>query len=128
MGHDLLFHALLLLGVLGFGAILRGVWPPRRAAMDQADGQPATRTYRRSADPPPFPGLTTKPLCATCEQAAQAHVAQASAGAPPLMTSTRGRRRQVATQHQFCLCFPKIHIHDMGALASIGSFDAKARE
>ncbi len=26
------------------------------------------------------------------------------------------------------LCFPKIHIRDMGALASIGPFDAKARE
>jgi hypothetical protein len=26
------------------------------------------------------------------------------------------------------LCFPKIHIHDMGALDSIGPFDAKARE
>jgi len=26
------------------------------------------------------------------------------------------------------VCFPKIHIHDMGALASIGSFDAKTRE
>jgi transposase-like protein/IS1 family transposase len=102
MGHDLLFHALLLLGVLWFCVILRWVWPRRRAALDQADGQPATRTYRRSADLPPFPGLTTRPLCATCEQAAQAHVAQAPSGPPPLMTSTRGRRRQVATQHQFC--------------------------
>jgi transposase-like protein len=102
MGHDPLFHALLLLEGLWFCAILRWVWPRRRAAMDQADGQPATRTDRCSADPPPFPGLTTKPLCATCEQAAQAHVAQASAGPPPLMTSARGRRRQVATQHQFC--------------------------
>jgi hypothetical protein len=26
------------------------------------------------------------------------------------------------------LCFPKIHIRDMGALDSIGPFDAKARE
>jgi hypothetical protein len=102
MGHDLLFHALLLLGVLGFCAILRWVWPPRRAAMDQADGQPATRTYRRSAAPPPLPGLTTTPLWATCEQAAQAHGAQASAGPPPLRTATPGRRRQVATQHQCC--------------------------
>jgi IS1 family transposase/transposase-like protein len=102
MGHNLFFHTLLLLGVLWFCVILRWVWPRRRAALDQADGQPATRTYRRSTDPPPFPGLTTKPLCATCEQVAQAHVAQASSGPPPLMTSTRGRRRQVATQHQFC--------------------------
>jgi hypothetical protein len=102
MGHDLLFHALLLLEVLWFCALLRWVWPRRRAALDQADGQPATRTYRRAADPPPFPGLTTRPLCAACEQAAQAHVARASSGPPPLMTSTRGRRRQVATQHQFC--------------------------
>jgi hypothetical protein len=102
MGHDLLFHALLLLGVLWCCALLRWVWPRRRAALDQADGQPATRTSRRAADPPPFPGLTTRPLCATGEQAAQAHVAQASSEPPPLMTSTRGRRRQVATQRQFC--------------------------
>jgi IS1 family transposase/transposase-like protein len=102
MGHDLPFHALILLGVLWLCVLLRWVWPRRRAATDQADGQPATRTSRRSADPPPFPGLTTKPLCAACEQAAQARVAQVSSGPPPLMTSTRGRRRQVATQHQFC--------------------------
>ena len=102
MGHDLPFHALILLGVLWLCVLLRCLWPRRRAATDQADGQPATRTSRRSADPPPFPGLTTKPLCAACEQAAQARVAQVSSGPPPLMTSTRGRRRQVATQHQFC--------------------------
>ena len=102
MGHDLPFHALILLGVLWLCVLLRWAWPRRRAATDQADGQPATRTSRRSADPPPFPGLTTKPLCAACEQAVQARVAQVSSGPPPLMTSTRGRRRQVATQHQFC--------------------------
>ena len=67
------------------------------------NGETSYFTSRRSADPPPFPGLTTKPLCAACEQAAQARVDQVSSGPPPLMTSTRGRRAdQVATQHQFC--------------------------
>ena len=102
MGHDLTLHTLLLLGLLWLCVIVRWIWPRRRATMAQADSQPTTRTYRRSADPPPFPGLTIRPPCAACEQAAQAPIAEASFGPPALMTSARGRRRQVATQYQFC--------------------------
>ncbi len=72
MRHDLLFHALLLLGLLWLCVILIWVWPRRRVAMDQADGQPARRTHRRSADPQPFLGLTIKPYYAACEYAAVA--------------------------------------------------------
>jgi hypothetical protein len=102
MVDDLLFHELLLLGLLWLCLILIGGWPRQRAATDQADGQPATRTHRRSTDPPPFPGLTTRPLCAACAHAVQAHTVKPSPAPSLLMTSTRGRRRQVDTQHQFC--------------------------
>ena len=102
MGHDRLFHALRLLGRLGLCVLLIGGWPRRRAATDQADGQPATRTHRRSTDPQPFPGLTTRPLCAACAHAVQAHPVKPSPAPSLLMTSTRGRRRQVDTQSQCC--------------------------
>jgi hypothetical protein len=70
MGHDLLFHALLLLGLLWLCVILIWVWPPRRTATGQADGQFAKRAKtRHTKDPKLFPGLTTKPCCPGCEHA-----------------------------------------------------------
>src|SRR5262249_25791357 len=46
-------------------------------------------------------GLTRKPPCATCEQAAQGPAAPLPS-APPPITSRRGRPRQVDTAQHFC--------------------------
>jgi hypothetical protein len=67
MVHDLLFHALLLRGILWFSVILRWVWRQRHAATSHA----TTRATRRSHANQPFPGLPHQPSCATCEDGVQ---------------------------------------------------------
>jgi cyanate permease len=66
MIHDLLFHILLLLGILGLSASLIWVWQRRHAATSHA----TTRATRRSLANQPFPGLIHKPSCVTCEDGA----------------------------------------------------------
>jgi IS1 family transposase len=50
----------------------------------------------------PFPGLTHKPCCVACEQAAQASAVQSPPTPPRPLTSMRGRRRHVDTSVHFC--------------------------
>jgi IS1 family transposase/transposase-like protein len=102
MVDDLLFHELLLLGLLWLCVIWCWRWSKRLAAPCQAHGQPVKRSQRHATHQKPFPGLTTKPLCAACTHTVQAHAAKPPPAPPPLLTSPRGRRRQVDTQHQFC--------------------------
>ena len=102
MGYHLPFHDLMLLGLLGLGMTCYWLWLRHQAAMDPVHRQPVKRSTRRSQEPKPFPGLTTKPLCAACEHATEAHTALLPSAPPPLPISTRGRQRQVDTQHQFC--------------------------
>lgn len=71
MEHDLLFHALLLLGILWLSVILLWVWPRRQATPHHDDRQPTEQAMKRSQATKPFPGLTHKPLCAACEDGAQ---------------------------------------------------------
>jgi hypothetical protein len=97
MVHDLLFHTLLLLGILGLSASLIWVWRRRHAATSHA----TTRATRRSPAHKPFPGLIHKPSCATCEDGAQEQ-AKAPPAAPSPMVTIRGCRRTVDTQHHFC--------------------------
>jgi hypothetical protein len=97
MVHDLLFHTLLLLGLLGLSASLIWVWRQRRAATRRA----TTRATRRSPANKPFPGLIHKPSCATCEDGAQDQ-AKAPPAAPSPMVTIRGCPRTVDTQHHFC--------------------------
>jgi hypothetical protein len=97
MTDDLLFHALLLLGMLGLSVILRWVWQQRHAAT----GHATTRATRPSPAHKPFPGLIHRPVCATCEVGAQEQ-ATAPPAPPSPMVTRRGCPRTVDTQHQFC--------------------------
>src|SRR5215475_10760695 len=94
MGHDLVFHALLLLGLLCLCMLLYGVWLWGRLALCQTTATPAK-------DPKPFAGLTHTPPCDACEHATEP-CPQAPSALPPRMVSTRGRRRQVNTSPHFC--------------------------
>jgi hypothetical protein len=101
MGHDLFFHALLLLGLLCLCLLLYGMWFWGRPAPCQTTSTPAKAIQTRSKDPKPFAGLTHAPPCDACERATEpCH--QAPSALPPRMVSTRGRRRQVNTSTHFC--------------------------
>jgi IS1 family transposase len=111
MGHDLFFHALLLLGLLWLCVILIWVWPRRRTATGEADGQVAKRAKTRHTKAPKlFPGLTTKPCCPVCEHALPPAPQRPSCPSP-LRSSPRGRRRQVDTSAHFC---PNTHCRYRG--------------
>jgi hypothetical protein len=99
MVDDLLFHELLLLGLLWLCVILYWVGRRRQAVTDQARGHPAKRATRRSQDPKPFPGLTTKPRCGACEPGPGEPPPTAP---PPRLYFPSGRPRTVATHHHFC--------------------------
>ena len=75
----------------------RGLWRGGKSA-------PATpKSPRAKHDPKPFAGLTRKPDCPVCVQAAGGQPsASAPHAPPPRMTSTRGRRRHVETTGHFC--------------------------
>lgn len=99
MVEDLLFHELLLLALLWLCVILQWVGRRRQAVADQAQGNPAKRATRRSQDPKPFPGLTTKPRCGACELGPGKPPPSAP---PPRLYFPYGRPRTVATHHHFC--------------------------
>jgi IS1 family transposase len=101
MVSDLFFYELVLFGLLWLCIMLHYVWPSDRSGGDQRPSTPLPPPRKRSGDPKPFPGLTYKPPCAACEQAAQAPAAPPPP-APPPITSSRGRPRQVETSQHFC--------------------------
>jgi IS1 family transposase len=101
MGHDLFFHALLLLGLLCLCLLLYGAWRRVRPATCQTTPTPAKAIKTRSQDPKPFVGLTYTPPCDACEHATEP-CPQAPSAPPSRMVSTRGRRRQVNTSTHFC--------------------------
>jgi hypothetical protein len=57
-----------LIGGVWLGVLLYGVWPYDHAVSGQRPAMPATPERKRSQEPQPFAGLTTKPHCAACEQ------------------------------------------------------------
>src|SRR5215831_1340561 len=99
---DLFFYELLLFGLLWLCVMLPWVWSYDRAAPGPTTPKPAQPPRTRSHDPKPFPGLTRKPHCATCEPAAQEAAAPPPPTPPPPITSNRGRPRQVDTSQHFC--------------------------
>jgi IS1 family transposase len=102
MVSDLFFYELVLLGLLWLCAMLHYAWPSDCLAENQRTSTPMPPPRKRSGDPKPFPGLTRKPPCATCEQATQEPAAPPPPAPPPPITSNRGRPRQVDTSQQFC--------------------------
>jgi hypothetical protein len=99
MVSTLLFYQLLLVALVLICLLMYVAWPddPPRAPIPPP--QPHQRRRRRVEEPKPFPGH--KPLCAACEQAADAQP-KAPGLPPPIIRCTRGRRRTVDTHAHFC--------------------------
>src|SRR4029434_10947632 len=102
MLSHLFFYQLMVLGLLWLCVMLHYAWPNACTGGDQRPSQPLPPPRKRSRDPQPFPGLTRKPPCAACEQAAQAPATLPPPLPPPPITSGRGRPRQVDTSQHFC--------------------------
>jgi IS1 family transposase len=102
MVSDLIFYELLLVGLLWLCVMLHDEWRSDYPASNQRTSKPAKPPRKRSGDPEPFAGLTRKPHCAACEQAAQEPAAPPPPTPPPQIISTRGRPRQVDTSQHFC--------------------------
>ena len=101
MGHDWLYHDLLLLGLLWLSMLLYWAWLRGRSATSPTFPSPAKSIKKRTQQPKPFAGLLHKPLCDACEHAAESRP-QPPCAPPPRLTFTRGRQRTVETQQQFC--------------------------
>ena len=69
MVSDLVFYEFVLFGLLLLCTMRYYGWPSARPGGDQRPSKPLP-PRKRSGDPQPFPGLTCKPPCAACEQAA----------------------------------------------------------
>jgi hypothetical protein len=102
MVSDLFVYELVLFGLLWLCIMVHYAWPSDGPAGDRKTPKPPKLPHKGSNDPKPFPGLTRKPCCAVCEQAAQQPVAPPPPAPPPPITSTRGRPRQVDTSQHFC--------------------------
>jgi hypothetical protein len=63
--------------------------------------EPLLPRPKRTREPKPFAGLTTKPHCDACEHATDPHP-QAPSAPPPRIVTPRGRRRHVDTSMHFC--------------------------
>jgi hypothetical protein len=101
MMPDPLFYQRLLVGLVWLCLMLHVVWPYDCATAGPTTPRPAKAPPKRSRDPQPFPGLTHKPHCEACAQAAVLRP-QAPCAPPPRIVSTRGRPRQVDTSSHFC--------------------------
>jgi hypothetical protein len=102
MEHDLLFHTLLLLGILWLSVILLWGWPRRQATTHHDDRQPTEQAVKRSQANKLFPGLTHKPLWTAYEDGAQKHAKASPCAPPPRIVSTRGCPRKVPTASHSC--------------------------
>ena len=96
-----LFYQLLLVALVLICLLMHVVWPDDPPRAPTPSPQPHQRRRRRVKEPKPFPGFVHKPLCAACEQAADAQP-KAPGCPPPIIRSTRGRRRTVDTHAHFC--------------------------
>ena len=101
MGHDPLSDALLILACLWLGMLVWWAWLKGRSAPLQTTFPFAKPVRTRAKDPKPFAGLTQKPLCDACEQAAELPQ-PAPSSPPPVLTFTHGRRRTIDMERHFC--------------------------
>jgi IS1 family transposase len=100
MVPHLLLYQLLLVALVFMYFLISIWWPDAPPATLQTPRKPNTPRHKRSQEPKPFTGLLRKPLCDACEQAAARP--KAPGAPPPLILSTRGRKRRINTQQQFC--------------------------
>jgi len=101
MVSNLVFYQLVLIALVWVFLLLCWLEPSELAASCPTTPQTLPPPRKRSTGPKPFTGLTRKPYCEACEQAIEPH-REPPVGPPPRIVSTRGRRRQVDTSHQFC--------------------------
>jgi IS1 family transposase len=101
MVPNLIFYKLLLVALLGLCFLLHVLWPNERATAGPTPPKPPPPPRKRSQEPKLLTGLIHKPLCDACEQATDSHP-KAPGAPPPLITYTRGRKRSINTQQQFC--------------------------
>src|SRR6266700_3513130 len=97
----LFFYQLVLIALVWVFLMLYGLWPLEPAAVRPTPPKPVTPPRKRSCAPQPFIGPTCKPPCDACEEGV-APRREPPCAPPPLMVSTRGRRRQVDTSQQCC--------------------------
>src|SRR5215831_7826045 len=100
MVSHLFFYQLVLIALVWLCLMLQWAWPSDPDAACPPPEPPPLRP-KRTREPPPFAGLTTKPPCDACAHATDSRP-QAPSAPPPRIVSTRGRRRQVDTSMHFC--------------------------
>jgi IS1 family transposase len=101
MVSHLIFSQLVLIALVWLCVMLYWLWPDERAPACPRPPKPLLPHRNHSKEPQSFTGLIHKPLCDACEQAADSRP-KALGPLPPLLASTRGRKRSVDTQQQFC--------------------------
>jgi transposase-like protein/IS1 family transposase len=117
MDDGRLFSVFPLLGLLWLGMLLYWLWRWARPTARSLQRTLARRAMRRSQDPKAFPGLTHKPRCAACEQAAVLGDPGPSVP-PPRITSPQGRPRQVDTSAHFCP-YPRCEYYGWAGLGNL---------
>jgi hypothetical protein len=100
MVSPLFFSQLVLIALVWLCVMLQWAWPSGPAAACPPPELPPLLP-KRTREPTPFAGLTTKPHCDACAHAPAPHP-HAPAAPPPRIVPTRGRRRQVDTSSHFC--------------------------
>ncbi len=101
MVSHLFFYQLVLIALVWLCVMLQWAWPSDPAPVWPATPEPPGPRPKRTHEPTPFAGLTTKPPCDACEHSG-APRPQPPASPPPRIVPTRGRRRQVDTSTHFC--------------------------
>ena len=96
-----MFYKLLLVSLVWLCVMVHVLWPDKPTAAGPTSPHPAPPRRKRSRVPQPFAGLIHKPMCEACEQTVDTRP-QAPGAPPPLISSTRGRKRRIDTQSQFC--------------------------
>ena len=94
------FLLTVLLALVWLCLMLHGMWPSNPAACPTMP-EPLLPRPKRTREPKPFAGLTTKPHCDACEHATDPHP-HAPSAPPPRIVLTRGRRRHIDTSMHFC--------------------------
>ena len=101
MAPNRVFYQLLLSALVLIYLLIHVWWPDTPRATLHRPLKPDKPRRKRPTEPKPFPGLLHKPRCEVCEHSFAAHP-MAPGAPPPVMSFTRGRRRTVDTQQQFC--------------------------
>jgi hypothetical protein len=101
MGSENVCDEVWLVRLVWLYVLLTWALPCTRLLRGWLAAPPTPPRRQRAGNPNPFPGLIAKPPCAPCEQTVPAP-AVPLAPPPPLITSQRGRARQVDASTPFC--------------------------